>query len=62
MLMGMWHLTSFFGNFLAGLAGESWGTVHPFNYFVVITAVLFGASQVCFIVSRFIVKSMHGAK
>lgn len=60
MLMGMWLLTSFFGNFLAGLAGESWGAVHPTNYFLVIAAVLFGASALCFLVTRKVVSMMHG--
>ncbi len=60
MLMGMWHLTSFFGNFFAGLAGESYGAVHPTYYFLVITAVLLAASFVCFLVTRKVVSMMHG--
>jgi POT family proton-dependent oligopeptide transporter len=60
MLMGMWLLTSFFGNYAAGFAGELWGTVHPTTYFVAIAAALFGASAVCFLVTRKIVSMMHG--
>lgn len=62
MLMGMWLLTSFFGNFFAGLAGESWGTVHPSTYFALITAVLFGASVVCFLVVKKVTAMMHGVR
>ena len=60
MLMGLWYLTSFFGNFAAGLAGESWGTVTPIMYFGIITVALVGASLVCFVVTRKIMSMMHG--
>jgi len=60
MLMGMWLLTSFFGNFLAGLAGESWGAVDPARYFATIAGALFVAAILCWLVGRKIVAMMHG--
>lgn len=62
MLMGMWLLTSFFGNYLAGFAGETWGTVDPTGYFLVITGLLVGASLVCYLLSRWIYAMMHGVR
>lgn len=62
MLMGMWLLTSFFGNYLAGLAGESWGTVDPTMYFVVISGLLGAAALLCFVLSRWIFAMMHGVR
>jgi len=60
MMMGVWLLTSFFGNFTAGLLGESWGTVHPTTYFAAITAAMIGASFICFLLVRKIQAMMHG--
>jgi len=60
MLMGMWLLTSFFGNFLAGFAGENWGTIHPTKYFLYIAIALFGASAVAFIAVKKTKSMMHG--
>jgi POT family proton-dependent oligopeptide transporter len=60
MLMGMWLLTSFFGNFAAGLAGESWGTVDPKMYFLVITASLGIVSLICYASIRNVKSLMHG--
>ncbi|MEZ6093314.1 MAG: hypothetical protein R3C03_03620 [Pirellulaceae bacterium] len=62
MLMGMWLLTSFFGNFLAGLAGENWEMLEPQNYFMYVTIALLGASAVCFLLTWLITKMMHGVK
>jgi POT family proton-dependent oligopeptide transporter len=60
MLMGVWLLTSFFGNFVAGLAGESYGAVHPTTYFTFIAIAMFGASAVCFVVVKKLKSMMHG--
>ena len=35
MLMGVWMLTSAFGNFAAGLLGEKWGRVPPVTFFLI---------------------------
>jgi POT family proton-dependent oligopeptide transporter len=60
MLMGLWMLTSFFGNFVAGAFGEQWGTWAPIPYFVFFTVILVAASAVLFLLVRKIVTLMHG--
>jgi POT family proton-dependent oligopeptide transporter len=62
MLMGIWLLTSFFGNFTAGLAGEKWEFLEPSTYFTYITAALLGASLVCFLIIKKVTSMMHGVK
>ncbi len=62
MLMGIWLLTSFFGNFAAGLAGEKWEYFDPQTYFTMITIALLGASAVCFLLVRKINAMMHGVR
>lgn len=62
MLMGVWLLTSFFGNFTAGLAGEKWEFLEPGTYFVYITAALLGASVVCFLIVKKVTSMMHGVR
>jgi len=62
MLMGMWLLTSFFGNFLAGFAGENWSQYHPYAYFGLICGILFVVSAICFVVVRRINTMMHGVR
>jgi POT family proton-dependent oligopeptide transporter len=61
MLMGMWLLTSFFGNFLAGQAGELWGTMTPTAYFLMLVAVGGGGAVALFVLLRKAAqKMMHG--
>ena len=60
MLMGMWLLTSFFGNFMAGFAGESYGTIHPSYYFIGIAAIVGAASFICLLTVKKTKKMMHG--
>ncbi len=60
MLMGMWLLTSFFGNFTAGLAGENWEKLNPGTYFFCIAIVMVGASFVCFLIVKKVTAMMHG--
>jgi POT family proton-dependent oligopeptide transporter len=62
MLMGMWLLTSFFGNFTAGLAGEHWEMMEPTTYFSYVTIVMVCASFVCFLLVKKITSMMHGVK
>ena len=52
MLMGLWLLTSFFGNFAAGMFGEIYDAVTPTNYFLFIMAVLAAATLVLFVLAR----------
>lgn len=60
MLMGIWLLTSFFGNFTAGLAGENWEKLDPGSYFMWITVALLGASLVCYLLIKKVTAMMHG--
>ncbi len=62
MLMGMWLLTSFFGNFVAGLAGENWEKLAPTEYFTYVTIAMAGAAFVCFIIAKLVTRMMHGVK
>jgi dipeptide/tripeptide permease len=60
MLMGVWMLTSAFGNFAAGLLGEIWGTIPPVQFFMLSTVVVGGAAVVLLFLVRLVVKTMHG--
>lgn len=60
MLMGVWLLMSSFGNFAAGLLGESWGTVAPIPFFMLATAIVGGASLVLYLVAKKLTHAMHG--
>jgi POT family proton-dependent oligopeptide transporter len=60
MLMGMWLMTNFFGNFVAGAFGEIWGTVAPIPFFLIFVAMLGVASLVLFVLVHKIVTMMHG--
>jgi POT family proton-dependent oligopeptide transporter len=60
MLMGVWMLTSAFGNFAAGTLGEIWGTIPPVQFFLLSAAVLGGAALVLLVLVRFVVRTMHG--
>jgi len=60
MLMGVWLMTSFFGNFMAGLAGESYGAVHPTEYFFTVAKYVGIASLVCFLMVKKMRAMMHG--
>lgn len=60
MLMGLWLLTSFFGNFAAGAFGESWGTMDPVTYFTIPVVILGVGAVVLFLMSRKVSSMMHG--
>jgi dipeptide/tripeptide permease len=62
MLMGLWLLTSFFGNFAAGAFGERWGEWTPTEYFLYIMALLGGAALVLVLLVRKIGTMMHGVR
>jgi POT family proton-dependent oligopeptide transporter len=62
MLMGVWMLTSAFGNFAAGALGEIWGTIPPIQFFLLSTVVVGGAALVLFVLCRLVVGLMHGVK
>ncbi|MFQ3593966.1 MAG: peptide MFS transporter [Gemmataceae bacterium] len=62
MLMGVWMLTSAFGNFAAGAAGEYWGSYPPDTFFLWLTGIVSGAALVLLLVVRLLVGTMHGVK
>ncbi|MEK6798815.1 MAG: peptide MFS transporter [Planctomycetota bacterium] len=62
MMMGMWHLTSFFGNYTAGQLGEVYGSIDPGTYFTRIGGSLMVVSFVCFLVVRKVKSMMHGVQ
>jgi POT family proton-dependent oligopeptide transporter len=62
MLMGLWMLTSFFGNFIAGALGEQAEFTDPITYFLVITLVLGGLSLLVFFGARLVTRLMHGVE
>jgi POT family proton-dependent oligopeptide transporter len=62
MLMGVWMLTSAFGNFAAGAAGEFWGTITPMRFFTSLTLVVAVAALVLLLLVRLMAKMMHGVK
>jgi len=62
MLMGMWLLTSAFGNFAAGALGELWGTIPPIDFFLFSTAFVGAAALVLLVLVRIVTKTMHGVK
>ncbi len=62
MLMGMWLLTSFFGNYSAGKAGELWEYFDPNTYFMFVTVVMAVAALICFLIAKQVTRMMHGVK
>ena len=62
MLMGLWYLTSAFGNYAAGALGKSYGLVPPVAYFGYTTAALVGAAIILLFVVPAIRRLMHGVK
>jgi POT family proton-dependent oligopeptide transporter len=62
MLMGLWMLTSFYGNFIAGALGEQAGHTQPITYFLQITVVLGVLSLVVFVLARLVTRLMHGVE
>ena len=62
LLMGIWFLTYFYGNFAAGAAGESWGTVSPTAYFLTLVLVIGAAGAALFALARLINRMMHDVR
>lgn len=60
MLMGVWMLTSSFGNFAAGALGEVWGTIPPVQFFLLSTVIVAASALVLFVLVRTMVRAMHG--
>lgn len=62
MLMGMWQLTSFFGNFAAGATGELYGDVAPVPYFTALASAVAIAAAVLLVLVRKTNSMMHGVE
>jgi dipeptide/tripeptide permease len=62
MLMGVWMLTSAFGNFAAGAMGEIWGTIPPMDFFLLGAAVVGVSAIVLVVLVRWVTAAMHGVK
>jgi dipeptide/tripeptide permease len=62
MLMGVWMLTSAFGNFAAGLMGERFEDVTPITFFLYAAAVVAGSAIVLLVLVRWVTGAMHGVK
>ncbi|VTS07666.1 peptide MFS transporter [Tuwongella immobilis] len=60
MLMGIWMLTSAFGNFVAGSAGEFWDVTDPVQFFLMISVVVGISSLVLLVTSKLMNRLMHG--
>ena len=60
MLMGMWLLTSFFGGFLAGTAGELYASLPPVQVFTLSVVTLAVLALLATIVVRKVIRMMHG--
>ncbi len=60
MMMGMWYVMIFFGNYTAGQLGEIYGTIDPGRYFATIGGALMVASFICFLLVKRIRAMMHG--
>ena len=62
MMMGVWMLTSAFGNYAAGLLGEDWGTTAPVPFFLRLTLITGLGTLLLLLLVRIVTKTMHGVK
>jgi POT family proton-dependent oligopeptide transporter len=62
MLMGLWLLTSFFGNFLAGMAGEYYDKIPPGEFFLYLFIIVLAVALAGFLIVRRVTALMHGVK
>jgi POT family proton-dependent oligopeptide transporter len=52
MMMGVWFLSSFFGNYFAGFLGTYWERMPRQTYFMMLTLLGVGAGVAIFALSR----------
>lgn len=52
MMMGMWFLSSFFGNYLSGVIGGYYGLVSKDTFFTLLTIMGLGAAAIFFIANK----------
>jgi len=60
MMMGMWHVMIFFGNYTAGQLGEVYGSIDPATFFTRIGGSLIVVSVLCFFVVKKVKSMTHG--
>ncbi|MBI4669918.1 MAG: peptide MFS transporter, partial [Elusimicrobia bacterium] len=61
MLMGMWFLSSFFGNYLCGYIGTFWEKMSKESFFIMLSILAFGAGLCMFALLRPLKKAIgHG--
>ncbi|HET9234434.1 MAG TPA: MFS transporter, partial [Candidatus Eisenbacteria bacterium] len=52
MMMGVWFLSNFFGNYLSGYLGTFWETMPRDVFFIMLTLLGIGAGAAIFVLSR----------
>ncbi len=62
MMMGVWFLSSFFGNFLSGYLGTFWGKMSKENFFVLMFILSFAAGLAFFALLRPLKKAIGSGK
>jgi len=62
MMMGVWFLSSFFGNYLSGYLGTFWGKIHRENFFLLMFALSFAAGLAFFALLKPLKKAIRGSK
>jgi POT family proton-dependent oligopeptide transporter len=58
MMMGMWFLSSFFGNYLSGYIGTFYDKMSKDSFFAMLTVMGFGAGAVFFVLKGFLSKHL----
>jgi len=62
MMMGVWFLSSFFGNFLSGYLGTFWGKMPKENFFLLMFTLSFAAGMAFFALLRPLKKAIRYGK
>jgi len=52
MLMGLWFLANFFGNYLSGYLGTFWEKIPHRQFFLLLTVLGVAAGVIMFLISR----------
>jgi POT family proton-dependent oligopeptide transporter len=52
MMMGVWFLSSFFGNYLSGFLGTFWEVMPRDQFFLMLAAIPIGAGIMMFLINR----------
>jgi len=60
MMMGMWFLSSFFGNYLSGYIGSFYSRMPKSNFFLLLTALGVGAGLAIWALNKPLKKAIGG--